>query len=35
MKDRLTIALQKSGRLSNESQKVLKKSGVKFQNKRQ
>ncbi|MDC0367686.1 ATP phosphoribosyltransferase [Gammaproteobacteria bacterium] len=31
MKDRLTIALQKSGRLSNESQEVLKKSGVKFQ----
>ena len=31
MKERLTIALQKSGRLSNESQNVLKKSGVKFQ----
>ncbi|MDA9842257.1 ATP phosphoribosyltransferase [Gammaproteobacteria bacterium] len=31
MKDRLTIALQKSGRLSTESQKVLTKSGVKFQ----
>ena len=31
MKNRLTIALQKSGRLSMESQKILKKSGVKFQ----
>ena len=30
MINRITIALQKNGRLSDESQKILKKSGVKF-----
>ena len=33
MNNRLTIAMQKNGRLSNESQKILQKSGVKFRSR--
>jgi len=33
MINRLTIAMQKNGRLSDESQKILKKSGVKFRSR--
>lgn len=33
MNNRLTIAMQKNGRLSDESQKILKKSGVKFRSR--
>ena len=33
MNNRLTIAMQKNGRLSDESQKILQKSGVKFRSR--
>jgi ATP phosphoribosyltransferase len=33
MTNRITIAMQKNGRLSDESQKILKKSGVKFRSR--
>ena len=33
MINRITIALQKNGRLSDESQKIIQKSGVKFRSR--